>query len=111
LDAYPVIFIGTKADGEKVKQDCFVQPEEYCQQLNLAPPLQLSRRDGDLTEAYTIMIGVAMTPYVCNLENKKNALVYMLLFTFAGTLRFPYHSRMVHEAWYVVRSGHHLLSV
>ena len=61
-------------------QESPVQPEQYCRDLKLAPPMQISMKDlHSSSDFYSLIVGVAMNPYVLLLAMAMDLLIALNL--------------------------------
>ncbi|KAI8825154.1 EF hand associated-domain-containing protein [Fimicolochytrium jonesii] len=64
IDNLPCVFVATKSDTDLVTQRFEVQPDAYCRALHLAVPISVSIKDNVTAELLSLLVGVAMDPYV-----------------------------------------------
>ncbi|KAL8860555.1 MAG: hypothetical protein Q9178_002907 [Gyalolechia marmorata] len=62
LDDLPLLFVATKADADRVRQDCEVQPEEYAAGLGVRKPVHVSVAWGSISELFVQVAEVGLNP-------------------------------------------------
>ncbi|RKO99119.1 hypothetical protein CXG81DRAFT_14979 [Caulochytrium protostelioides] len=62
LDGYPCVFVATKSDRDLVAQKYPVQPDAYCRDAGLAPPLSVSMKESATADLYARLVGVGLDP-------------------------------------------------
>ncbi|KAL8766077.1 MAG: hypothetical protein Q9209_007043 [Squamulea sp. 1 TL-2023] len=62
LEDLPLLFVATKADRDRVRQDCEVQPEEYASQLGVQKPVHVSVAWGSVSELFVQVAEVGLNP-------------------------------------------------
>ncbi|KAL8681803.1 MAG: hypothetical protein Q9186_002118 [Xanthomendoza sp. 1 TL-2023] len=62
LDDLPVLFVATKADKDRVRQDCEEQPEEYASRLGVRKPVHVSVAWGSVAELFVQVAEVGLNP-------------------------------------------------
>ncbi|KAI9297831.1 hypothetical protein K502DRAFT_346761 [Neoconidiobolus thromboides FSU 785] len=60
LDHIPYVIVATKSDLETVRQRIDDQPEEYCKKNEIAMPVKISVKNGDLDRLFNLFASVAM---------------------------------------------------
>lgn len=62
LDDLPLLFVATKADRDRVMQDCEVQPEEYAARLGVQKPVHVSVAWDSISELFVQVAEVGLNP-------------------------------------------------
>ncbi|KAI4109761.1 MAG: hypothetical protein LQ339_001545 [Xanthoria mediterranea] len=62
LDELPLLFVATKADRDRVRQDCETQPEEYAARLGVQKPLHVSVAWESIPELFVQVAEVGLNP-------------------------------------------------
>ncbi|KAL8892464.1 MAG: hypothetical protein Q9215_000605 [Flavoplaca cf. flavocitrina] len=62
LDNLPLLFVATKADRDRVRQDCETQPEEYAAELGVQKPLHVSVAWESVSELFVQVAEVGLNP-------------------------------------------------
>ncbi|KAL9639128.1 MAG: hypothetical protein Q9204_001235 [Flavoplaca sp. TL-2023a] len=62
LDDLPLLFVATKADRDRVRQDCETQPEEYAAELGVQKPLHVSVAWESVSELFVQVAEVGLNP-------------------------------------------------
>lgn len=64
LTRIPGILVASKSDLDRVSQRYEVQPDVYCRQLGIPPPLFVSAKDGMLADLFPALVAAAMNPAI-----------------------------------------------
>ncbi|ORX81805.1 mitochondrial Rho 1 [Basidiobolus meristosporus CBS 931.73] len=64
LDHIPHVFVATKSDLDLVQQRYSVQPDVYARSLGLAVPINVSVKQKQIADVFSILTGVALNPSV-----------------------------------------------
>ncbi|KAL8736746.1 MAG: hypothetical protein Q9166_000112 [cf. Caloplaca sp. 2 TL-2023] len=62
LDDLPLLFVATKADRDRVMQNCEVQPEEYATKLGVQKPVHVSVAWASISELFVQVAEIGLNP-------------------------------------------------
>ncbi|KIP10221.1 hypothetical protein PHLGIDRAFT_85427 [Phlebiopsis gigantea 11061_1 CR5-6] len=63
LDHIPAVFVATKSDLDLAMQRHEVQPDVYCQRLNMPVPVAVSVKAGEMADVFRLICTTAIDPY------------------------------------------------